>query len=170
GDAVKTGMLRAKGEIRLFTDADNSTDIAHFDKMHPLFDTGYDVVIGSRHPWDAVGATQAVSQPWYKRVMGMAGNLFIQLVAVWGIWDTQCGFKAFRDTAAEKIFSRQRIPGWGFDIEALALARKFDYRIGIIPVHWVNDPESHVRLSGYFQVLWETANVRLNLWLRRYGI
>ncbi|MBI2038715.1 MAG: glycosyltransferase family 2 protein [Candidatus Niyogibacteria bacterium] len=170
GEAVKAGMLRASGTIRLFTDADNSTDIAHFDKMRPLFDEGYDVVIGSRHPWDAAGARQAVSQAWYKRLMGQAGNLFIQLVAVWGIWDTQCGFKAFRDEAAQKIFSRQRISGWGFDVEALALARKFGYRIGIIPVYWINDPVSHVRFSTYFHVLWETVMVRLNLLAKRYAL
>lgn len=170
GSAVAEGMLRALGRIRLFTDADNSTDIAHFDTMRRFFDEGYEVVIGSRHPWDAPGATQAVSQAWYKRVMGMSGNLFIQLMAVRGIWDTQCGFKAFRNFAAEKIFSQQRIFGWGFDIEALALSRAMGYRIGIIPVHWVNDPQSHVRFSNYFYVLWETVNVRLNFLFNRYSL
>ena len=169
GEAVATGMLYARGKIRLFTDADNSTDISHFDKMRPFFDEGYDVVIGSRHARDAQGAMQAVPQAPYKRFLGQAGNLFIQLAAVRGIWDTQCGFKAFRDYAAEKIFPLQKIPGWGFDVETLALARLLGYRVGIIPVYWINDPKSHVRLSTYVRVLWETALVRLNLWLKRYA-
>ena len=163
GYAVAKGMLAAKGEIRLFTDADNSTDISHFDKMKPKFDKGSQVVISSRHPWDAKGASQAVSQPLYKRAMGMAGNLFIQIVAVPGIWDTQNGFKAFRDEAAKKIFSQITIYRWGFDIEVLALARLFRYKIGIIPVHWIDDARSHVKLSAYLQVLWETVKVRWNL-------
>lgn len=168
GEAVRVGMLKASGAIRLFTDADNSTDMAHFDKMRRLFDEGYDVVIGSRHSWDASGATQAIAQAWYKRLLGQAGNLFIQLIAVPGIWDTQCGFKAFRGDAAQKIFLQQRIFGWGFDIEALALARALRYRIGIIPVYWVNDPDSRVRTSTYFRVLGETVRVRLNFWFKKY--
>ncbi|MEK7567161.1 MAG: dolichyl-phosphate beta-glucosyltransferase [Patescibacteria group bacterium] len=170
GLGVKIGMLAAYGRIRLFTDADNSTDISHFDKMRPFFDQGYEVVIASRDPKDAPGARQAVSQAWHKRLMGNMGNLFIQLVAVRGFWDTQCGFKAFRDSAAEKIFGQQRVPGWGFDIEALALAKALGYRIGVIPAYWVNDPKSHVRLSTYFQVLWETVKVRLNFWRDKYEL
>ncbi|RLC34683.1 MAG: hypothetical protein DRZ76_02245 [Candidatus Nealsonbacteria bacterium] len=170
GYTVKEGMLEANGNIRLFTDADNSTDISHFEKMRPLFDSGYDVVIGSRDPKDAPGARQAVPQPWHKRLLGNLGNLFVQLVAVRGIWDTQCGFKAFRHYAAEKIFSQTKINRWGFDIEALALARKFGYKIGIIPVNWINNPESRVKFSSYFQVLWETIKIRWNLYRHKYNI
>lgn len=160
GYAVAGGMLAAKGKIRLFTDADNSTDIEYFEQMRPLFDRGYDVVISSRHPWDAPGAAQRVSQPFYKRILGMAGNLFIQIVAVRGIWDTQNGFKAFRDHAAEKIFSQIHIYRWGFDIEVLALAKALRYKLGIIGIQWIDDQRSHVKLSSYFQVLWETVKVR----------
>jgi dolichyl-phosphate beta-glucosyltransferase len=170
GYTVREGMLAAGGRIRLFADADNSTDIEHFDKMRPLFDKGYDVVICSRDPKDAAGATQAVPQKWHKRLLGNMGNLFIQLMAVRGIWDTQCGFKAFRDRAAETIFSQARIDRWGFDIEALALARKMGYKIGIVPAYWVNDPKSHVKLSGYLQVLWETVKVRRNLLTGKYKL
>lgn len=170
GSAVAEGMLAARGRIRLFTDADNSTDISHFEKMRQFFDQGFEVVIASRDPKDAPGATQAVPQSRLKRLMGNFGNLFIQLVAVSGFWDTQCGFKAFRDFAAEKIFPNQKIPGWGFDIEVLALAKKLGYRIGVIPAYWINDAASHVRLSNYFQVLLETVKVRYNLQFGKYKI
>ncbi len=168
GYAVRTGMLRALGRIRLFTDADNSTDISHFDKMAPLFDTGYDVVIGSRHSKDAPGARQSVPQRWYKRLIGHLGNILIQIMTVKGIRDTQCGFKAFRDYAAEKIFSQAVIDRWGFDIEVLALARQLKYKIGIIPVEWINDPRSHVDWRAYFDVLWDTVKVRWNMLEGRY--
>src|SRR3989338_1444637 len=123
GGSVTRGMAEAKGEIRLFADADNSTDISHFEKMKPLFDAGHDVVITSRNSMDVAGAGQAISQAWHKRIMGMAGNIFIQIVAVRGIWDTQNGFKAFRREVAERMFPQLTIFGWGFDIEILALSR-----------------------------------------------
>jgi dolichyl-phosphate beta-glucosyltransferase len=170
GGSVVQGMKEAVGEIRLFADADNSTDISHFETMKPLFDAGYDVVITSRHPWDAAGASQAISQPWYKRMLGIAGNLFIQLVAVRGVWDTQNGFKAFRASAAKNIFPRLTIFGWGFDIEIVALARALNLRLGIVPAHWINDEETHVTLINYFGVLWETILVRRNLLTGRYAI
>lgn len=170
GYTVKEGMLEACGRVRLFADADNSTDISHFDKMQSLFDSGCDLVICSRSSRDAPGARQAVPQVWYKRLIGKMGNLFVQLLAVRGIWDTQCGFKAFRDYAAEKIFSLTVIDGWGFDIEVLALARALKYRIGIVPAYWINDPRSHIKLSAYLEVLWQTVKVRRNLTSGKYGL
>jgi dolichyl-phosphate beta-glucosyltransferase len=168
GYTVREGMLKASGTVRLFTDADNSTDIAHFDKMKPLFDQGYDVAIASRNRKDAAGARQVVTQVWYKRIIGQIGNAIVQLFAVRGIWDTQCGFKAFRAEAAERIFARATIDGWGFDIEVLALARALNYKIGIIPAHWINDPHSHVRPFDYVRVLGDTLVVWFNFLTRRY--
>lgn len=170
GYTVKEGMLAARGKIRLFTDADNSTDIAHFDKMLPLFEQGCDIVIASRNPADAPGALQVVSQPWYKRAIGRVGNRIVQLAAVPGIWDTQCGFKAFRAEAAERIFSQTTIDRWGFDIEVLALAQRMGYRIGIVPARWLNDDRSHVRLADYLRVLADTFTVRRHLLTKKYRL
>ena len=169
GFTVKEGMLKAAGRIRLFSDADNSTDIAHFEKMKPFFDAGYDIVIASRNSKDAPGAEEAVPQTWYKRWIGRIGNLIVQLLAVPGIWDTQCGFKAFRADVAKRIFSDIKIEGWGFDIEVLALARACNYKIGIIPAHWVDDPRSHVRPVDYLRVFGDTLKVRANLRVGKYS-
>ena len=163
GYTVKEGMLAAYGRIRLFADADNATDISHFEKMRLLFDRGFDAAICSRDPKDAPGAKQAVAQVWWKRALGNMGNLYIQWLAVPGIWDTQCGFKAFRDFAAERIFSAARINRWAFDVEALALARKLNYKIGIIPANWINDPHTTVRFSSYLHTLWEVFKIRRSL-------
>ena len=170
GYTVREGMLEVSGQIRLFTDADNSTDIAHFDKMKPFFDRGYPVVIASRDPRDALQAQQTVPQAAYKRIFSRIGNWLVQLLAVRGIHDTQCGFKAFRADAAERIFSKTTIERWGFDIEVLALARALNYQIGIIPAHWINDDRSHVRLADYLRVLADTLAVRHNFMARRYDI
>jgi len=163
GYTVREGMLAAQGQVRLFMDADNSTDITHFEQMQPLFDEGYDVVIGSRDGKDVSGAKQTVPQPFLKRLLGDAGNLFIQLMAVPGIWDTQCGFKGFTAVSTQRIFSVSKIDRWGFDIEALAIARKLKYRIGIIATRWVDDADTHVNLRAYINTIFEVLKVRWHL-------
>lgn len=161
GYVVKQGMLEAKGDFRLFTDADNSTSIDHLDKMLPYFAQGYGVVIGSI----AVAGHKVASgsEPLWRRLFGKLGNLFIQIMAVPGIHDTQRGFKVVTAKAAEDIFKRVTISRWGFDVEMLALARKFHYKIKEVPVDWKNNPESHVGLNAYIEVLLDTIKVRLNL-------
>jgi hypothetical protein len=117
---------------------------------------------------DVAGAEQVVAQAWYKRAVGRLGNQIVQRLAVPGIWDTQCGFKAFRAAAAERIFSQTTVERWGFDIEALALAQALNYRIGIVPAHWINDDRSHVRSLDYLNVLADTWAVRRNLRAGKY--
>jgi len=89
-------------------------------------------------------------------------------VAVWGVWDTQCGFKAFKKEAAQNLFKRCKITGWAFDVEVLALAKKFGYKIGIVPVYWINDPESKVKLKAYFDTLLDVFRIKKDLILGRY--
>jgi dolichyl-phosphate beta-glucosyltransferase len=163
GYNVKTGMLAAHGKIRLFMDADNAIDISHLESMRGFFDQGYDLVICSRSWRDVKGAIWKTNKPLYKRFLGEMGNLLIHLLAVHNIWDTQCGFKAFCDYAAIKIFSKTKIFGFGFDIEVLAMARLYKYRIGIVPANVINDPSSSVNLLAYFKVLYELFIVLLNL-------
>lgn len=163
GFTVRQGMLAARGDIRLFSDADNSTDMRHFDQMKPLFEQGANVVICSRDGKDAVGATQARPQPLYKRFLGNAGNLLIQLLVVPGIWDTRCGFKAFTNVAANKVFSVAQMNGWSYDDEALALARRFGYEIKIIPADWQDAAGTHVTKLDYLKNVWEAVRIRWNL-------
>lgn len=170
GYGVKVGMLQTSGDIRLFSDADNSTAPEYFDAMRPLFQSGSEVVISSRDPKDAPGASRDVEEVWYREIMGRIGNLVIQIFGVWGIWDTQNGFKALTAKAAEDIFSRSLMGGFSFDIEMLALARKLGYRISIIPVKWKWDPDSTVTLKAYILVFVDVFRIRLNLLLRRYRL
>lgn len=168
GYAVKMGMLKAKGDFRLITDADNSTSIDHLDKMMPYFDQGYDVVIGSIALKGAVVA--GGSEPLWRRLFGKMGNLFIQIMAVPGIYDTQRGFKIYRGSTVDQIFPKMTIDGWGWDAESLALARKFKHKIKEVPINWKNDIlHSKVSLKAYFQVLMETVQVRWNLITGKYN-
>ncbi|MDE2001151.1 MAG: glycosyltransferase family 2 protein [Patescibacteria group bacterium] len=167
GAVIRQGMLAAKGTWRLFMDADNSTSVVEFNKMIPYFKEGYEVVFGSR---TIRGARTLPPQPIYKRFLGHIGNLIIQALLLPGVWDTQCGFKCFSDEAAEKVFSVAKIDRWGFDAEALALARMFGYPIKEMPVFWSNDTRTHVTMTTYLQVLAETAKIRWWLWRKAYHI
>ena len=166
GGSVRQGMLLGAGKVRLFTDADNSTSIDQFAAMMPFFKQGYDVVIGSRA---IKGAKLDPAESIGRQFAGKSLNLIVQALLLPGIWDTQCGFKAFTEDAAQKIFFMAKITGWGFDVETLALAAKMGYKIKEVPVVWVNDSRSHVRFSTGLQFLWDIIKIRLWLWGTTYG-
>jgi glycosyltransferase involved in cell wall biosynthesis len=167
GGVVRQGMLETRGQIRLFMDADGSTSIDHFFAMQPFFKEGYAVVIGSR----AIKGSQLdPPEPLIRQIPGKAGNLLIQLVNLPGIWDTQCGFKAFTAEAADKVFTLSKIPGWGFDIEILSLAKTLGYKIKEIPVRWVNKEGSTVKPSAYLKVFVENLTIRYWLLTDQYGL
>ncbi len=147
GYAVKRGMLASYGDIRLFTDADNSTSIEQVEKMFPWFDKGYGMVIGSR---DVEGAVLNPPQPWLRHMLTAESFKLLRkiLVGLWDIEDSQCGFKAFSAKAAEAIFPKSVIERFAFDPEVLFLARKYGYKIKEIPVTWVNDIHSKVNMMS----------------------
>ena len=168
GAAIRQGLLTARGQYRIFIDADNATSIDHLEKVWPHFENGCEIVIGSRNKKDALGACQAVPQAIWKRLLGMAGNAIIQLLAVPGIWDTQCGFKAFTEKSVTSIIPQTKINRWALDIEILTLARLLNYKIAKIPVHWINSPNSRVGIKGYFLTLKETFQIKYNLLAGKY--
>lgn len=170
GWVVHKGMLDAKGDFRVFMDADNATTIDHIDKAWSLLNQGYDVAIGTRDSRDHKDAKQAVPQSFLKQRLGDVGNIIIQILLLWGIWDTQCGFKVFSAKAAQEIFPLTKIDRWSFDVEALALAKALGYKIGIFPVYWINNPNSRVKLSTYFQFLIEVFQIKWNLMTNKYRI
>jgi dolichyl-phosphate beta-glucosyltransferase len=89
---------------------------------------------------------------------------------LWGLWDTQCGFKAFTAEATERIFSLSKLSGWSFDAEVLALAKHLGYRIKEVPVHWRHDGQSKVKASAYLQVLLDVAKIRWWFTIDAYGL
>lgn len=144
GFSVRTGMLRAGGEIVFFMDADLSVPLAHVAPFVAHLDANPDTaaVIGNRrHPGSVITRRQ---HPLRER----AGRLFNHAVRALGLSaskDTQCGFKAFRRAAAQRIFSRAQIDGFAFDTEILLLARKLDLRVDELPVEWINDEHTKFR-------------------------
>lgn len=168
GAAVRRGMLEARLGHVLFTDADLSTPIEEGAKLRAALAAGADVAIGSRR---LVGSDIQVHQPWLREMAGRAFSGIVSLLLLPGIHDSQCGFKAFRRSAARALFGRQRLDGFGFDAEVLWLARQLGYRVAEIPIVWRDDRRSSVRLvrdSG--GMLLDLGRIRLNGWAGRYAL
>jgi len=159
GFAVKKGYEKAKGNIVLFTDSDFSTPITEVPKMVKKIKEGFDIAIGSRA---TKGSEVKKHQSWLREKLGRIANLLIKISAVPKINDTQCGFKAFKKTSTDKIFERQKIHRYAFDIELLYLAKREGLKIAEVPIQWYNSPQSKVNpiLDG-LQILSDLVKIRL---------
>lgn len=154
GAAVRTGMLSAQGNYRIFSDADLSIPIYEIEKLLEKLESGFDICIGSR----AIDPDMIkLHQPFYREFMGKTFNKLVQFIVMKGIKDTQCGFKGFTSEAAEKVFSKSKIDGFSFDVEILYLASKFGLKIEQVAVEWYHDPRTKVNL------FWDSLQMLLEL-------
>ncbi len=140
GFAVKTGVLESKGRYILFCDADGATPFNQYQALRNamLFS---EIAIGSRYK---DRSTVEKKQPLYRIIISRTVNIIAQIFLIEGISDTQCGFKLFRNDAGKKIFEKQKIERFAFDIEFLMLAKAQNYRITEIPVIWIDQDGSKV--------------------------
>ncbi|MDE3089773.1 MAG: glycosyltransferase family 2 protein [Chloroflexota bacterium] len=178
GYAVHTGVGAARGHILLLFDADSSTPIQDVGKLLPWFERGFAIVIGSR---EGAGA-QRIKEPFYRHLMGRVFNFVVRLLAVRGIDDTQCGFKAFRDDVAREIFARtqlyrdgtQRVTGamvTAYDVEVLFLGQKLGFKIKEVPVEWRYGTESKVNpLKDSWRNFRDVVMVRWNDLRGKYDV
>lgn len=143
GCAVRRGMLAARGERVLFCDADGATPQEETEKLMRAMDAGADVAIGSRPLKESA---LEVRQPYYREQLGRAFNRAVQTLSGLGIDDTQCGFKMFTADASREIFSRTKTDGFGFDFEALMIARDLGLRVAEVPIRWRHQDGSKVSL------------------------
>jgi dolichyl-phosphate beta-glucosyltransferase len=157
GLASRFGALRSKGEVVFLCDADLSMPPETLARFIEVIQDA-DVVAGSR---EAPGARR-YDEPGYRHVMGRVFNTLVRVLAVPGISDTQCGFKAFRRDAADELFDRQMITGFGFDVELLYLARKYGYRVAELGIEWYFNTDTRVRAGA------DTLNMVGELLMIRY--
>jgi dolichyl-phosphate beta-glucosyltransferase len=143
GYAVRTGMLAATGDLVLFCDADLATPQEETEKLLAHMHEGADVAIGSR---PLAESRLEKRQPLYREMLGRAFNKAVQMMAIRGIDDTQCGFKMFTRKAAQDVFRRCKLDGFSFDFEALIIARDLGYRIDEVPIRWSHQEGSKVVL------------------------
>lgn len=177
GPTVYVGMSKAMGEIRLFSDFDQATPIEEIEKLLPFVRKGYDVVIGSRE----VEGSRREKEPFHRHLMGKGWNLFVQVFAIRGIHDTQCGFKLFTKTATEMLFPMLSIykPGQkrddaftgAFDVELLYLAKKKNLMIAEVPVLWKHVKTNRVSpVKDSIRMLIDLLKIRLSDIRGKYNV
>lgn len=165
GGAVQAGMLHTAAQYRFLCDADLSMPIEQLARFLPPALTDYDIALGSRE----VPGARRFDEPRRRHIMGRLYNSITRTLALPGVRDTQCGFKCFRGTVANRLFSLQRTSGFGFDIEILYLARRMGLRLVEVPIDWYHRAHSKVRpLQDGFTMTADIFRVRWNTWRGRY--
>ncbi len=146
GRAVRLGLLAARADIALFSDADLSTPISEIPKLTAPIEHGEcDLTFGSRAlDRSLIG----VHQSWRREQGGRVFNLMVRLATGLPFWDTQCGFKAFRMSVCRPIVEAATIDRFGFDVELLYVAYRAGLRLKEVPVRWDHYEGSKVSLAG----------------------
>jgi dolichyl-phosphate beta-glucosyltransferase len=166
GNAVRRGMLAAKGEFRFMADADLSMPIEEVNRFLPPQQQNFDIAIASR---EASGAIR-YNEPAFRHWGGRAINTVIRLLALPGLYDTQCGFKCFRAPVAEDLFRQQTLTGWSFDIELLYVARMRGYRVIELPIPWHYRAESKVNpIQDALLMAYDILTIRKNARQGKYA-
>jgi dolichyl-phosphate beta-glucosyltransferase len=167
GYAARRGMLEARGAAVLLTDADLSVSIDHLERFEARLRRGADAVIGSRH---LPGAAITVHQPGFRERLGAGFRSLASRFVVPSISDFTCGFKLFERRAARAVFERQRIDGWGYDVEILLIAHRLGLELAEEPVVWRDDDRTRVRLvRDVVRSAAELLRIKWNDWLGRYA-
>lgn len=147
GRDVRVGVMHSSGSKVLFMDADLSTPLHYIDIFLDELDQGKDVVVGVRD-------LGTIHRQQLRRITSQVSNMLVRIVAVRGIHDTQCGFKAFSRITALALFENLRVLGWGFDIELLAHAQVKGMKVGTVAIpDWKDPKPSGDGLSGDRQLL-----------------
>jgi glycosyltransferase involved in cell wall biosynthesis len=145
GFSIRRGMRAARGTFALMTDADLSSPIEELDKLEREVVNGpRDIAFGSR---DVEGSVVAIHQSWFRENSGKIFNRFVRLITDLPFRDTQCGFKLFKMSTCRALFEKQRVFGFGFDVELLYIARKWGLSMKEVPVVWRHAPGSKVRFA-----------------------
>jgi dolichyl-phosphate beta-glucosyltransferase len=143
GHAVRAGMARAVGDLRLMADADGATPIAEVARLEAAVAAGADLAVGSRVLEDP-GVIRRVRA--HRQLSGHVFNFLLRRLGVAPVLDTQCGFKLFRGAVAAALFPQVTTDGFGFDVELLVLARRGGFRVAEVAVNWADQPGSKVRV------------------------
>jgi dolichyl-phosphate beta-glucosyltransferase len=166
GYAVRTGMLAAAGDRVLFNDADGASPIEEIVKLEKSIAAGFDVAFGSRAKPDDSRHVEALT---YRKYIGNTFNLLVQSLVLPGFHDTQCGFKMFRRTVAQDLFSVTTMNGYAFDVEILYVARLRKYKIEEIPINWTNIDGSKVNvLTDSPKMLIELLKIAGSAYMGKY--
>ncbi|MBX3082884.1 MAG: glycosyltransferase family 2 protein [Anaerolineae bacterium] len=167
GSAVRRGMLAARGELWVFTDADNSSPIEELPKLLAPLRNGADMTLGSR----GMAESSVVGKSGLRLLMSSVLNKLVKLGLGLPYADTQCGFKAFKAVTAKKLFKAQTIDGFSFDLELLYLVQRFKLTAVEVPISWYDAPGSKVQsLKHSLQFLKDMLRIRKQDLLGQYQL
>jgi dolichyl-phosphate beta-glucosyltransferase len=143
GAAVAAGLRAARGDYALLADVDLSTPLDDLGQLADAIRQGADIAVGSRD----MGDPKVVQAPLHRRHAGRAFRVFVRALTGLDLSDTQCGFKLMRAAVGREITNDQLCEGFAFDVELLVRARAAGLRIAEVPVSYIHDPRSRVRLA-----------------------
>lgn len=144
GYALKKTWLESPSDIVSYMDVDLSTGIEAFPSLiRAIAEEGYDVSIGSRL---ARGAN--VTRSLKRRILTRGYNGLIKAMFLTRFSDAQCGFKAASREAAQRLAPMIQDNNWFFDTELLILAEKMGYRVKDVPVQWLEDTDTRVKIGA----------------------
>ena len=143
GFVVRKGMLECQGDWLLLSDADLATPIEEVEKLWKYAEQDIPIIIGSRPLKES---NLEIRQPKWREMLGRAFNKAVQIMAIRGIQDTQCGFKLFKNDTAKLIFEKCTLPGFGYDFECLMIGRDLGIKIAEVPIRWSHQEGSKVRV------------------------
>jgi len=167
GYSVNCGILNAKYSLVLFSDSDLATPIEELGKFMEYIDD-YDIIIASRNLKES---RIKVKQPAHRQLIGKSFPLFVNLIALRGFKDTQCGFKLFKTAIARRIASLQTLERFSFDVEILFIAKKLGYKIKEAPVSWIDKEGSKVNpIKDSIKMLIDLFRIRYNNLVGKYGV
>ncbi len=175
GPTVISGLKKAQGKWVLFTDFDQSTPLQEFNKFKPYLKEDFQVIIGSRE----ISQAKRQKEPFYRHFMGRMFNFLVQVLAIPGVLDTQCGFKVFNQEVLTKILhkitiyqvkkNRQDAYTGAFDVELLYLARKFNFRLKEVAIVWRHYKTNRVNpLKDSIRMLIDIFKIKLADWAGKY--
>jgi dolichyl-phosphate beta-glucosyltransferase len=172
GFSVKRGMLAANGRYRVFTDADLAYSLDEIWNIVAALKGGADIAVACRalpHTTSAAGFN-SLRYVYTRRLMSRAFNRLVRLTLLPGVLDTQAGLKGYTAHAAQSVFSRVSIPGFGFDLECLFVARRLGLRVEQVPVRFrYDDQSSTVRVvRDAVTMTSDLARIRWRAWSGEY--
>mgnify|MGYP002019700978 CR=1 FL=1 len=141
GRALKTGISHSSGEYIFLFDADMSMPVNQLLRFLPPYLESFDIAIGSRN----IPGSRKFMEPWIRSIQGRIFNKLVQLIAIGGISDTQCGFKCLRATTLQPLVENLQIDGFAFDVELLMSAHQRGLNIVEVPIDWFHITGSRVR-------------------------
>jgi dolichyl-phosphate beta-glucosyltransferase len=158
GYAVRHGMLEARGEWILYSDADLSAPIEDAAILYQAaMESSAVIAIGSR----AIDRSLvSVHQSGFREWGGRAFNVVMRLITGLKFHDTQCGFKMYRKDAAQSVFSRQKLDGFSFDVEDLYIAKQAGLKAIEVPVRWANVEGTKVGMGGAVKSFTDLVKIR----------